>query len=356
MRPSKTFAVITFLTLLSSFSTALSPTNASEDHSQHLTKLAAPTGVVAVPASTSTVVRFTAVPNATSYKVRLYAVKGENPLRTIAPFNSGDSVSALTPNSTYKITVQAIANGVRYSNSEESRKVSVTTLTVTPPTCANGGTCIVGDRGTGGGIVYYVSATNFTSTGSTCNTTCKYLEVAPATWQSAGVTVADDLIYKWSTNTTVSTGQDLTTTSTEGIAAMSTYEKLNWKIGQGFYNTSVMKVSGATSTAQAVVLAYAGTDSSSGQWFIPSMNELNELCKYARGQTTGDPTLACVTGSGTFKNTGNAGTDLGGFVEGAYWSSAEYASDGAWYQSFNLGSQLNYSKDHPGYVRPVRAF
>ena len=128
MRPSKAFAVITFLTLLSSFSTALSPTNASEDHSQHLTKLAAPNGVVTVPGSTSTVLRFTAVPNATSYKVRLYAVKGENPLRTIAPFNSGDSVSALTPNSTYKITVQAIANGVRYSNSEESRKVTVTTL------------------------------------------------------------------------------------------------------------------------------------------------------------------------------------------------------------------------------------
>ena len=351
MRPSKAFAVITFLTLLSSFSTVLSPTNASEDHSQHLTKLAAPTGVVAVPASTSTVVRFTAVPNATSYKVRLYAVKGENPLRTIAPFNSADSVSALTPNSTYKITVQALGDGVRYSNSEESRKVSVTTLT-----CASGGTCIVGDRGPGGGIVYYVSATNFTSTGSTCNTTCKYLEVAPATWQSAGVTVADDLIYKWSTNTTVSTGQDLTTTSTEGIAAMSTYEKLNWKIGQGFYNTSVMKVSGATSTAQAVVLAYAGTDSSSGQWFIPSMNELNELCKYARGQTTGDPTLACVTGSGTFKNTGNAGTDLGGFVANFYWSSSEYVASGAWDQYFSGYDQGFANKANTIYVRPVRAF
>ena len=351
MRPSKAFAVITFLTLLSSFSTVLSPTNASEDHSQHLTKLAAPTGVVAVPASTSTVVRFTAVPNATSYKVRLYAVKGENPLRTIAPFNSADSVSALTPNSTYKITVQALGDGVRYSNSEESRKVSVTTLT-----CASGGTCIVGDRGPGGGIVYYVSATNFTSTGSTCNTTCKYLEVAPATWQSGGLTVADDLPYQWSTNTTVSTGQDLTTTSTEGIAAMSTYEKLNWKIGQGFYNTSVMKVSGATSTAQAVVLAYAGTDSSSGQWFIPSMNELNELCKYARGQTTGDPTLACVTGSGTFKNTGNAGTDLGGFVENYYWSSTEGGTNYAWGQRFDNGFQGSYDKNYTYYVRPVRAF
>jgi len=121
-------AVITVLTLLSSFSTALSPTNASEDHSQHLTKLSAPNGVVTVPGSTSTVLRFSAVPNATSYKVRVYTVKGENPLRTIALFNSGQSVSALTPNSTYKITVQAIGNGVRYSNSEESRKVSVTTL------------------------------------------------------------------------------------------------------------------------------------------------------------------------------------------------------------------------------------
>ena len=307
--------------------------------------------MVAVPDSTSTILRFTAVPNATSYKVRLYAAKGENPLRTIAPFNSGDSVSALTPNSTYKITVQALGDGVRYSNSEESRKVSVTTLT-----CASGGTCIVGDRGPGGGIVYYVSATNFTSTGSTCNTTCKYLEVAPATWQSGGLTVADDLPYQWSTNTTVSTGQDLTTTSTEGIAAMSTYEKLNWKIGQGFYNTSVMKVSGATSTAQAVVLAYAGTDSSSGQWFIPSMNELNELCKYARGQTTSDPTLACVTGSGTFKNTGNAGTDLGGFVDYAYWSSSEYTANYAWYQFFLNGYQNDFNKNFTFYVRPVRAF
>ena len=352
MRPSKAFAVITFLTLLSSFSTALSPTNASEDHSQHLTKLAAPNGVVTVPGSTSTVLRFTAVPNATSYKVRLYAVKGENPLRTIAPFNSGDSVSALTPNSTYKITVQALGDGVRYSNSEESRKVSVTTLT-----CASGGTCIVGDRGPGGGIVYYVSATNFTSTGSTCNTTCKYLEVAPATWQSGGLTVADDLPYQWSDNRIVTTAQDSTTPSTEGVAANSTHEKLNWKIGQGFYNTSVMKVSGATSAAQAVVLAYAGSDASAGQWFIPSMNELNELCKYARGQSTGDPTVACVTGSGTFKSTANnAGTDLGGFVEITYWSSSEAVAGAPWDQGFVSGGQSGHNKLNAEYIRPVRAF
>jgi hypothetical protein len=210
----------------------------------------------------------------------------------------------------------------------------------------------VGDRGPGGGIVYYVSASNFTSTGSTCGTSCKYLEVAPATWQSAGVSVADDPTYRWSNNTTGLTGQDITTPSTEGIAP-NTYEKLNWKIGQGFNNTSVMKVSGATSAAQAAVLAYAGS-ATAGQWFIPSMNELNELCKYARGQTTGDLKVACTTG-GTLK-TGTA-NDLGGFVADFYWSSSESVASNAWIQLFGDGRQYSSSKPTTYYnVRPVRAF
>jgi len=213
----------------------------------------------------------------------------------------------------------------------------------------------VGDRGPGGGIVFYVSAANFTSAGSACGTSCKYLEVAPATWQSAGASVADDTVYRWSDNTTVLTGQDITTASTEGIAANSAMEKFNWKIGQGFNNTRIMKVAGATSAAQAAVLAYAG-NSTAGQWFIPSANELNELCKYARGQTTGDLTVACVTGSGTFKSTINAGTDLGGFVAGNYWASSELDAGNADGQDFNDGGLRFVNKAGTVYVRPVRAF
>jgi hypothetical protein len=221
----------------------------------------------------------------------------------------------------------------------------------------------VGDRGPGGGIVYYVSDNYFTSTGSTCGTSCKYLEVAPATWQSAGVSVANDSTYEWS-NTTAPTGQDRTTSSTEGIAP-NTNEKLNWKIGQGFNNTSVMKVSGATSAAQAAVLAYAGS-SIAGQWFIPSMNELNELCKYARGQTTGNLKVACTTGDTLKTGTAN---DLGGFVANGYWSSSEYdwSSSGydpsseydallAWGQDFLNGNQGLIDKNLTTFVRPVRAF
>ena len=187
-------------------------------------------------------------------------------------------------------------------------------------------TCIAGDRGPGGGIVYYVSAANFASVGSTCNTAgaggssvCKYLEVAPATWQDTTApiytTVADDLTYEWS-NTNGTTGQNIIMASTEGIVANSSIEKVNWKIGEGFNNTSLMEVSGATSAAKVAVLLYAGSVTA-GQWFIPSMNELNELCKYARGQTTGDLTVACTSG-GTLKT--GITNDLGGFVGDIYLS------------------------------------
>ena len=49
------------------------------------------------------------------------------------------------------------------------------------PTCAEGGVCEVGDIGPGGGIVFYVTATPFTSDAS-CGSNCLYLEMAPKNW------------------------------------------------------------------------------------------------------------------------------------------------------------------------------
>jgi hypothetical protein len=205
---------------------------------------------------------------------------------------------------------------------------------------------VVGERGPGGGIVYYVSATTFTSTGSNCNTSCRYLEVAPATWQT-GV-VANDQLYAWSSAATA-TGQDITTTSAEG--AYRSDETINWKIGQGFNNTRLMNTGGASAAATAV-LAYAG-NSTAGQWFIPSMNELVELCKYARGLTTGNPAVGC-SNSGTLKT--GTDNDLGGFVADRYWSSTERAADSPWFVNFTNNFTGYTVKSSPRYVRPVRAF
>jgi hypothetical protein len=205
----------------------------------------------------------------------------------------------------------------------------------------------VGDRGPGGGIVFYVASSTFTqfgATGAMCTTTCKYLEVAPAGWDNGGVD-ADDPGKAWSSNQVTPTDQDKTNDSTEGVAANSASEKLNWKIGQGFYNTSVMAVADATSDAQAAVLAYTG-GGFTGQWFIPSMNELNELCKYARGQTTGNPNVACSS-TGTLKTR----------FRQSYWSSSEAAAKVAWNLSFSSGVVGGGNKNTGTiWVRPIRAF
>jgi hypothetical protein len=226
------------------------------------------------------------------------------------------------------------------------------TLTVSTATCAEGGVCAVGDRGPGGGYVFYVSATNFTSTGSTCNTSCKYLEVAPSDWQNNYIEndPARPLQYQDSVayNQVAQNFGD----STEGF---NTDEKVNWRIGQGFYNTSLF-----TGPAAATVLAYAG-NSSAGQWFIPSMNELNELCKYVYGQATGNPKDACTyTRPADFKSTANVGgTDRGGFVQDFYWSSSQHyqTTTWVWFQSFGFNTQqvANY-KWLELRIRPIRAF
>ena len=124
-----------------------------------------------------------------------------------------------------------------------------------------------------------------------------------------------------------------------------------------------MQVAGATSQARDAVLAFGATDSSTGQWFLPSANELNELCKYAYGLTTGDPKIRCNPSAdgATLKN--SVSGDLGGFRALAYWSSSEQTAFQAWFQTFAGGANFQgYPKTSGGgtganlYIRPIRAF
>jgi hypothetical protein len=277
-------------------------------------------------------------------------------------FNTSTGALTGTPTTIATATNYTITAINLTGSATRTFSLTVTAPDVSATSCADGGVCYVGDRGPGGGIVFYVASGNFTSVGSTCNTLCSYLEAAPSTWRSGSI--ADDLTYGWSNLQFPWTGQDTTTVSTQGPS--SNYvrpgyatERLNWQIGQGFNNTRLMKVDGATSAAQAAVLAYGGAGSlTTGQWFIPSANELNELCKYARGQETGELTVQCDN-TGTLKSTANAGTDLGGFMSAYYWSSTE----GNWedasivYQTFGGGRQSSALK--VGWqlpIRPIRAF
>ena len=182
-----------------------------------------------------------------------------------------------------------------------STTVTTTVINTISATCAKGGTCKVGDVGPGGGKVFYVATSAFTSTGSACNTACKYLEAAPSDHSS---TVA------WCSNTS----------SSLGVTAQG--------IGSGMSNTTTAD---STCTSGAIQVAADYTNNSKTDWHLPSKDELAQL--YAER------------------------TKVGSFAYDYYWSSSEPYSYASYGQRFGDGAQNLYMKSRiSGSVRLVRAF
>jgi len=202
----------------------------------------------------------------------------------------------------------------------------------------------VGDIGPGGGRVFYASTTGFncgpsyTATGSPYNFKCYYLEAAPTT----GANAWTDARYAWSGNTN-------TLVSNASAPETATATAIGW----GYRNTLAMVLQNSTANkAGTISRAYRGPNNLS-DWYLPSKNESNQMCKWARGQAwTSDATLC--NSSGTI----NTGSGAAGFVASDfYWSSSENSSGVAWVQSYlDGGNNVTSSKSDSRYVRPVRAF
>ena len=190
--------------------------------------------------------------------------------------------------------------------SSHSETVVDDSLSTIPPKSCFGDYCI-GDLGPGGGTIVYISETGLYNVVVNqwedpiymCLTrTCHYLEMAPA-----------DLAGQYS-----------------------------WQ--------------------SAISAAEAFFTPSANDWVLPSMYSLNEMCKYAFGETG---LGLCVKNE---NGTDATGLRFGGFSDSeVYWSSTKEA-DGksAWIQKFYLldgensnSGGLNF-KYRPGLVRPVRIF
>jgi hypothetical protein len=199
----------------------------------------------------------------------------------------------------------------------------------TPPvSCATGGgaagTCIVGNTGPGGGIVFYVNEAN--ATGS------RYLEAALSGWNTGA-----DPALEWGVNTG---GVDCSTLNIAGAVGTA--------IGTGLANTTAITTACTAAQAPAAWAArnYTGGGLATGSWFLPSQLELNQLCRYASSQVFDAAATTC-TGSST---------PIGGFAADPYWSSSQDAANRAWSQNFDIGIQFNVFKFNALDVRPVRAF
>ena len=266
--------------------------------------------------------------------------------------------------------VTGLTNGTAYTfkttatNSAGTSGLSVASASVTPvATCAEGGACIVGDTGPGGGKVFYVQASGgtFTSTGSDCGTACKYLEAAPSD-QSIGIVLATTAAFCYNSGSTTETNNcQLNSIYSGDSTAQAASRTAATAIGKGMANTNQIYarvsngggVGGAlTSTyAAGIAWAYSVAGNSKTDWHLPSKNELNQMCKWQRRVAWVSDATVCTGG------TLNSGTGASGFAVASYWSSSEGGADYAWFQIFSDGRQdVNSKSIGTGFVRPVRAF
>ncbi len=170
----------------------------------------------------------------------------------------------------------------------------------------------------GGGIVFYVDASGQHGLIVAREDICKpYTDQWGATYGSTGI------FFRWST------GEDKNADAPDyayGLLGTST------GIGTGRSNTEKILTKYSPSrypnSAAAVAQAYRGGGRS--DWFLPSRDELAQLCSN--------------------RNV------VGGFAVNGYWSSTEIGAGSAWSQSFGSGGQGWNIKTRHGRVRAVRAF
>jgi len=183
------------------------------------------------------------------------------------------------------------------------------------PTCATGGTCVVGNTGPGGGIVFYVHPVGTFACGSTMTSACKYLEAAPTTGTNAWADSSS--LYPYSPYRSSLIG-----VSGQGSA-----------VGTGYRNTQAMIDQGPLATdllyAGAITRAYRGPANLT-DWYLPSRDELEQLWLQSSN----------VVLSGT-----------------SYISSTEYDSSNAYRRYGPTSADGNPDgKRWEMYVRPIRAF
>lgn len=178
----------------------------------------------------------------------------------------------------------------------------------------------VGDLGPGGGTIFYKEVSR--------KPWGQYLEVAPRGWSGT----PDDPKSHWC---------DIVDEKIlEGSTGIGEFNTIGNQIGDGDRNTKVMAFK--CDTGAFIVNQYQG--GGRFDWYLPSKLELNQLCRFARGQ---ESSLRECNSSGVLKP---------GFAD-YYWSSSEASAIRAWDQFFNIGNVNLSTKSHfENSIRPIRKF
>jgi hypothetical protein len=229
-------------------------------------------------------------------------------MRTGWTLADGHSMQNVTPHSEpFNVTMTHACTG--------SGTAPITTTTTIPLTCAQGGTCAVGDTGPGGGVVFILASTAGNTTGLT-------FEAARNDWDGA----SPDGTARWCG------------ASNASIAGLGT------AIGTGSSNSATIATTCAsTGTLDAAEYVRGKTIGGMNDWFLPSRDEALEIYaqrsvftgNYAINELTADTARYLTSSQGT-----NVLNSLGAYLQGSSFPGT----------SQDLSKNFNFS------VRPVRSF
>ena len=189
-----------------------------------------------------------------------------------------------------------------------------------PFSCALDLICSVGDTSPSGGIIFYKSVSAFTETGTVCASDCHYFEYAPSNWMGSN----NDGPY----NFFKTVGNTYLASLIPGTLS---------SLGSGYNNTAILIAAGDTQGAPSQAKAYAGPKgNTTGQWFVPSQNEINALY---------DSSAKSLT---TFSSLGTT----------EYLTSVQASTTTC--RTINMENRSNNTQNcsvnNPMHLRPIRAF
>lgn len=251
------------------------------------------------------------------------------------------NASTGTISGTPTVTASAADYVITATNAALGTSTQTLRLTVNPAlSCADGGPCIIGATGPGGGKVFYISAegfncgTEWSSTGSPTGGQCHYLETTPSTWNGVA-----EVTRKWGdrSRTTVIPGVEVIHDSNfnSGLSEAN--------IGLGYKNSINLAALYSNAANYAAARALACDFGGKHDWYLPNFAELKQM-------------------NISLRSTGDFATTDPYY----YWSSSEAVQDSFLAHTGYVALEFGFHDsngpfwitfvDESHYVRPIRAF
>jgi hypothetical protein len=285
----------------------------------------------------------------TNFKLSAYGSSSSTPL---AIFNT-TSTEAVVYNNSGSFEVRDPSDGVTLTGASGTFTVtfdspvalSTSVFKVTIQSSLGVRALQVGETGPGGGVIFYKAITSF-ACGPDRAQSCRYLEAAPSGWNTG-----TDPTRTWAQSSPV----DYQYTTVNNATAPQTATAFG--IGWGYRNTRAIILQGNNDPATSgAALADAYSPTVGGvvvdDWFLPSVDELHQMCKWVRNQPWTSDGTPCNT-SGAI-NTGPGATGFSASPN--YSSSTEAASFSRYNSNLGVGGMSGEGKRFLMSIRPIRAF